>query len=115
MKKPGQELYKSKLSEYFKAQDLYVGATVCLNSVNFQLLDADEYTFNYMEQHAEEVWRRNVYFLSLACCGFSDQEHEELIVLFVLLWLSSPKPTWATSSANCVPSRRRSRVRSGSF
>ncbi len=57
MKKPGQELFKSELSEYFTSQDLYVGATLCLNNRYFQLLEADEYTFNYMEQHAEEVGR----------------------------------------------------------
>lgn len=57
MKKPGQELFKSELSEYFKAQDLYVGATLCINNKHFQLLDADEYTFSYMERHAEEVGR----------------------------------------------------------
>nr|XP_033472943.1 EF-hand domain-containing family member C2 [Epinephelus lanceolatus] len=60
VKKPGQELFKSELSEYFTAQDLYVGATLCLNNKNFQLLDADEYTLNYMEQHAEEFPKANV-------------------------------------------------------
>lgn len=58
VKKPGQELFKSELSQYFTAQDLYVGATLCFNNKPFQLLDADEYTFNYMEQHAEEVRRK---------------------------------------------------------
>lgn len=57
VKKPGQELFKSELSEYFTAPDLYVGASLCLNSKDFQLLDADEYTLSYMEQHAEEVGR----------------------------------------------------------
>lgn len=57
MKKPGQELFKSKPSKYFKAQDLYVGAPLCLNNFHFQLLDADEYTLNYMEHYAEEVGR----------------------------------------------------------
>lgn len=57
VKKPGQELFKRELPEYFAAQDLYIGATLCLNNKNFQLLDADEYTFNYMEQHPEEVVR----------------------------------------------------------
>lgn len=57
VKKPGQELFKSELSEYFKAQDLFVGATLCLNNNSFQLVDADEYTLNYMEKHAEEVRR----------------------------------------------------------
>ncbi|XP_023255140.1 EF-hand domain-containing family member C2-like, partial [Seriola lalandi dorsalis] len=54
VKKPGQELFKSELSQYFKAQDLYVGATLCINNKNFRLLDADEYTLRYMEKHAEE-------------------------------------------------------------
>lgn len=58
VKKPGQELFKSQLSEYFTAQDLYVGATLCINNKPFQLVDADEYTLNYMEQHAEEVRTR---------------------------------------------------------
>ncbi|XP_069568135.1 EF-hand domain-containing family member C2 isoform X1 [Brachyistius frenatus] len=60
VKKPGQEVFKSKPSEYFTAQDLYVGASLCLNSRNFELLDADEYTFNYMEQHAEEFPKANL-------------------------------------------------------
>ncbi|XP_026151493.1 EF-hand domain-containing family member C2 isoform X2 [Mastacembelus armatus] len=60
VKKPDQELFKSELSEYFTAQDLYVGATLCLNSKHFQLLDADEYTLNYMEQHAEEFPKANL-------------------------------------------------------
>lgn len=66
-------------SEYLTAQDLYVGAPLCLNSVRFQLLDADEYTFEYMEQHAEEVGRKLteeylfcvVYVrFRIKCCGF---------------------------------------------
>uniref|UniRef100_A0A673C7B2 EF-hand domain (C-terminal) containing 2 n=1 Tax=Sphaeramia orbicularis TaxID=375764 RepID=A0A673C7B2_9TELE len=60
VKKPGQELFKSELSEYFTAQDLYVGATLCFNNKNFQILDADEYTFNYMDKHPEEFPRANV-------------------------------------------------------
>ncbi|XP_040913344.1 EF-hand domain-containing family member C2 [Toxotes jaculatrix] len=60
VKKPGQELFKSEPSEYFKAQDLYVGATLCLHNKNFQLLDADDYTLNYMEKHAEEFPKANV-------------------------------------------------------
>ncbi|XP_070771058.1 EF-hand domain-containing family member C2 [Enoplosus armatus] len=60
VKKPGQELFKSELSAYFTAQDLYVGATLSLNNNYFQLLDADEYTLNYTEQHAEEFPKANV-------------------------------------------------------
>lgn len=58
VKKPGQELFKSEMSEYFTAQDLYVGARLDLNNQPFQLLDADEFTFNYMEQHADEVTQK---------------------------------------------------------
>ncbi|XP_068772134.1 EF-hand domain-containing family member C2 isoform X4 [Struthio camelus] len=54
IKKPGQELFKSEPSEYFKAQNLFVGARVCFHGHNFLLVDADEYAFNYMEKHANE-------------------------------------------------------------
>ncbi|XP_052530162.1 EF-hand domain-containing family member C2 [Tympanuchus pallidicinctus] len=54
IKKPGQELFKSEPSEYFKAQDLFIGARVCFHGHNFLLVDADEYTINYMEKHANE-------------------------------------------------------------
>ncbi|NXX85998.1 EFHC2 protein, partial [Urocolius indicus] len=54
IKKPGQELFKSEPSEYFKAQDLFVGARVCFHGHNFLLVDADEYAINYMEKHANE-------------------------------------------------------------
>ncbi|XP_041806902.1 EF-hand domain-containing family member C2 [Chelmon rostratus] len=60
VKKPGQELFKSELSEHFTAHDLYIGATLCLHKNHFQLLDTDEYTFNYMEQHSEEFPKANV-------------------------------------------------------
>ena len=55
IKKPGQELFKSEMSQYFCARDLFVGARLALNNQAFQLVDADDYAFNYMEQHAEEV------------------------------------------------------------
>ncbi|XP_071286357.1 EF-hand domain-containing family member C2 [Agelaius tricolor] len=54
IKKPGQELFKSEPSEYYQAQDLFVGARVCFHGHNFLLVDADEYTFNYMEKNANE-------------------------------------------------------------
>ncbi|XP_073214994.1 EF-hand domain-containing family member C2 isoform X3 [Lepidochelys kempii] len=60
IKKPGQELFKSEISEYFKAQDLFVGAKVCFNGHNFLLVDADEYAFNYMEKHADEFPMANI-------------------------------------------------------
>ncbi|XP_030315196.1 EF-hand domain-containing family member C2 [Calypte anna] len=63
IKKPGQELFKSEPSEYFKAQNLFVGAEVCFHGHNFLLVDADEYTFNYMEQHANEFPRADIGFI----------------------------------------------------
>ncbi|XP_053313439.1 EF-hand domain-containing family member C2 [Spea bombifrons] len=54
IKKPGQELFKSELSEYFKADDLFVGARVTFNGHNLILVDADEYVFNYMEKNVNE-------------------------------------------------------------
>ncbi|XP_041856758.1 EF-hand domain-containing family member C2 [Melanotaenia boesemani] len=59
VKKPGQELFKSKPSEYFTAQDLHVGVILSINGHNFHLLDADEYTLKYMEQHADEFPKAN--------------------------------------------------------
>lgn len=56
VKKPDQELLKGESSECFEAQDLYVGAQLCLHQYEFQLVDADEFTLNYLEQHAKEVW-----------------------------------------------------------
>lgn len=67
MKKPGQELFKSEMSEYYKAQDLYVGARLSINNQPFQLVDADEYAFNYMEQHADEVMHIQCSFLFTLC------------------------------------------------
>ncbi|XP_009071519.1 PREDICTED: EF-hand domain-containing family member C2-like, partial [Acanthisitta chloris] len=54
IKKPGQELFKSEPSEYYEAQNLFVGARVCFHGHNFLLVDADEYALNYMEKHANE-------------------------------------------------------------
>uniref|UniRef100_A0A8C0J9B6 EF-hand domain containing 2 n=1 Tax=Chelonoidis abingdonii TaxID=106734 RepID=A0A8C0J9B6_CHEAB len=69
IKKPGQELFKSEISEYFKAQDLFVGAKVCFHGHNFLLVDADEYAFNYMEKHADEVnWAFAILFCLSGLC-----------------------------------------------
>ncbi|XP_056144939.1 EF-hand domain-containing family member C2 [Lampris incognitus] len=60
VKKPGQDLFRREMPEYFSAQDLYVGVTLNLNNKFFELVDADEYTFSYMERHAEEFSKANV-------------------------------------------------------
>ena len=41
--------------DYYNAGDFYVGATVELNRYRFVLIEADEYAYNYMEQHRDEV------------------------------------------------------------
>ncbi|XP_014194781.1 EF-hand domain-containing family member C2 isoform X2 [Haplochromis burtoni] len=90
VKKPGQELFKSQLSQYFTAQDLYVGATLCLNSINFQLLDADEYTFKYMEQHAEEFPRANMGIIISKLRSLPEEKQREIRKF---LTLSDPSNT----------------------
>lgn len=55
MKKPNQEAFSTKISEYYMATDMHVGASVEINKHKFLLIDADEYAFLYMEQHADEV------------------------------------------------------------
>lgn len=55
VKKPGQEVFKSELSEYIKAEELYIGAKVNVNGYLFLLVSADEYTLNYMEANSHKV------------------------------------------------------------
>ena len=55
VKKPNQEMFSTRLSEYYMAQDLFVGAVVHFNKFRFILIDADEYAYRYMEGHANEV------------------------------------------------------------
>ncbi|KAJ8030955.1 EF-hand domain-containing family member C2 [Holothuria leucospilota] len=54
IKKPDQPRFGTELSEYFTAQDLYVGSRVNFHGHFFILIDADEYAFRYMEKHANE-------------------------------------------------------------
>ena len=54
--------YSTRMSEYYLANDLYVGAQVDFNSHKFVLIDADEYAFRYMEGHAPEVSLRKVLY-----------------------------------------------------
>ena len=44
--------------DYYNAGDFYVGATLEFNRHRFVLIDADEYAFNYMEQHRDQVCAR---------------------------------------------------------
>ncbi|XP_007953799.1 EF-hand domain-containing family member C2 [Orycteropus afer afer] len=54
VKRPGQEVFKSELSEYIQPEELYVGARVNVNGYIFHLLNADEYTLNYMESNLDK-------------------------------------------------------------
>ncbi|KAL0985420.1 hypothetical protein UPYG_G00156660 [Umbra pygmaea] len=78
VKKPGQELFKSEMSQYFSAQDLYVGAKINLNHQGFHLVDADEYAFNYMEHHADEFPRANVGTILSKIHSISEDKHKEI-------------------------------------
>lgn len=52
---PGQDIFSSEKPQYYEPQDFYVGASVNLQEFRFEIETADEYTFNYMEQHCNEV------------------------------------------------------------
>ncbi|XDV30268.1 hypothetical protein PO909_033222 [Leuciscus waleckii] len=90
VKKPGQELLKSEKSEYFTAQDLYVGARVDLNNQPFQLLDADEFTFNYMEQHADEFPKANIGTIISKVKSISEEQQKK-VKQFIMM--SDPSST----------------------
>ncbi|XP_076857478.1 EF-hand domain-containing family member C2 [Brachyhypopomus gauderio] len=78
VKKPGQELFKSEMSEYYKAQDLYVGATLIINNQPFQLVECDEYALNYMEQHSEEFPMANVGTILSKLKSIPENKHKEI-------------------------------------
>ncbi|KAJ8004685.1 hypothetical protein DPEC_G00138880 [Dallia pectoralis] len=78
VKKPGQELFKSDLSEYVSAQDLYVGARISLNNQVFQLVDADEYVFSYMERHSDQFPRSNIDTILSKIRSLPEDKHNEI-------------------------------------
>jgi hypothetical protein len=43
--------YKPGTEEQYTYKDLYVGAEIVINQFNFMLVNADEYTFSYMENN----------------------------------------------------------------
>lgn len=53
VKKPNQPQYSTKLPEYYTYRDIYVGAVLVLNNFYFQLFDADEYCYKFMEQNSQ--------------------------------------------------------------
>ncbi|NXK44208.1 EFHC2 protein, partial [Chauna torquata] len=82
IKKPGQEPFKSEPSEYFKAQDLFVGARVCFHGHNFLLVDADEYTINYMEKHANEFSVADTGFILKKLKDIAEPHSQEIRQVF---------------------------------
>ena len=69
VKKPDQPGFSTKLSEYYLAPDLFVGAQVEFNNHKFVLIDADEYAYNYMERNAErDGVRKWLYSSQCLCC-----------------------------------------------
>ncbi|XP_064167087.1 EF-hand domain-containing family member C2 [Anguilla rostrata] len=84
VKKPGQELFKSEMSEYFNAQDLYLGARLCMNSQEFQLVDADEFTISYMEQNAEEFPMANLGTILSKLKSLSEDQRKEIKQFLVM-------------------------------
>jgi len=45
------EILKPASAEKYDATDLFVGATLTVHTRSFQLMEADGYTYNFMEQH----------------------------------------------------------------
>ncbi|XP_065600088.1 EF-hand domain-containing family member C2 [Cyrtonyx montezumae] len=82
IKKPGQELFKSEPSEYFNAQDLFIGARVCFHGHNFLLVDADEYTINYMEKHANEFAVADIDFIFKKLKNIAEPRSQEIREMF---------------------------------
>ena len=42
--------------EFYSHADFYVGVTLNFNNYHFVLVEADEYAYNYMEQHHQQVY-----------------------------------------------------------
>ncbi|XP_048826270.1 EF-hand domain-containing family member C2 isoform X2 [Brienomyrus brachyistius] len=95
VKKPDQELLKSEASEsYVGARDLYVGARLCLHQYEFQLVDVDEFTLNYMEDHAMEFPRANIGTIVSKLKSISEDKRREIERL---LAVSDPEDTGVVS------------------
>jgi len=58
--KPGQEKFSSKTPDFYTSVDLAVGVTLVIQDYTFYLVDADEYTYNYMEKHSSQWTHSNI-------------------------------------------------------
>ncbi|XP_077987927.1 EF-hand domain-containing family member C2-like [Glandiceps talaboti] len=52
--KPNQDRFGTKHLAYYTGTDFFVGAHVKFNYHDFYIMDADEYTLGYMEEHSDE-------------------------------------------------------------
>jgi len=82
VKKPNQPRYGTELSDYYLASDMFVGNTVELNRFRFQLIDADEYAFRYMEQHASAFPRCSNQGILDKIRGGTSSQVEEVLSMF---------------------------------
>jgi len=55
VKKPNQPRYPVEFSKYYTLCDMYIGAVLEVNKFLFELIDADDYAYMYLEKHADEV------------------------------------------------------------
>jgi len=55
VKKPNQPRYPVEFSKYYNLCDMYIGTVLDVNKFQFELIDADDYAYMYLEKHADEV------------------------------------------------------------
>ncbi|CAH8429526.1 unnamed protein product [Schistosoma turkestanicum] len=63
VKKPDSKLFDEKPIEYYKPTDFYVGAILDLNNFLFELIEADEYTLDFMEKHKTQFKQSDCQFI----------------------------------------------------
>ncbi|XP_076806481.1 EF-hand domain-containing family member C2-like [Clavelina lepadiformis] len=84
VKKPGQDTFKSQMSEYFTSEDFYVGAKIVINNFDFVISDADEYAFRYMEEHADEFPSANMSLIAEKLKKATKDKSKDIKEFFVL-------------------------------
>lgn len=68
-----QKVYKPQSEEIYTYMDMYVGATMQIFNRTFELMEADEYTYTYMENVSATCCavagaRQGRFCLGAACC-----------------------------------------------
>ncbi|XP_071949365.1 EF-hand domain-containing family member C2-like [Antedon mediterranea] len=82
IKKPGQPLFGTHLSEYYTTADLYVGSRVNFHNHFFILIEADEYAFRYMEKHNEDFSVSDVEKIITKLKGIAGREKDRVKEFF---------------------------------